>query len=242
MTDAWTQMMTAMMAQGQEMAKAFAPALEGIDVKGFEKLFPTMPRDMLEAWFGKAFNPEMGFLVRKNYRRTEGRVSVTYDPKRWDWIRRISPHSNFNMFWNREDGRLETGDGKPCRRVDIAAGRWQFRRRWVGADWRGATGRRAGKARQPDRPSRSLAVRSDIWKGDRAAAEDRESAKDSAGFLNCRDHREESGDHRCCNRAEQGGARQRSGQHAAQRTADTRARQESRASTHGSFAAREHMR
>ena len=58
MTDAWTQMMTAMMAQGQEMAKAFAPALEGIDVKGFEKLFPTMPKDMLEAWFGKAFNPE----------------------------------------------------------------------------------------------------------------------------------------------------------------------------------------
>ena len=51
-------MMTAMMAQGQEMAKAFAPALEGIDVKGFEKLFPTMPKDMIEAWFGKAFNPE----------------------------------------------------------------------------------------------------------------------------------------------------------------------------------------
>jgi 4-carboxymuconolactone decarboxylase len=58
MTDAWTQMMTAMMAQGQEMAKAFAPALEGIDVKGFEKLFPTMPKDMAEAWFGKTFNPE----------------------------------------------------------------------------------------------------------------------------------------------------------------------------------------
>ena len=58
MTDAWTQMMTAMMAQGQEMAKAFAPAMEGIDVKGFEKLFPTMPKEMLEAWFGKTFNPE----------------------------------------------------------------------------------------------------------------------------------------------------------------------------------------
>ena len=58
MTDAWTQMMTAMMAQGQEMAKAFAPAMEGIDVKGFEKLFPTMPKDMIEAWFGKTFNPE----------------------------------------------------------------------------------------------------------------------------------------------------------------------------------------
>jgi hypothetical protein len=59
---------------------------------------------------GKAFNPEMGFLVRQNYRRVEGRLAVSYDPERWDWIRRINPHSNFNMFWNREDGKLETGD------------------------------------------------------------------------------------------------------------------------------------
>ena len=59
---------------------------------------------------GKAFNPEMGFLVRQNYRRVEGRLAVSYDPVRWDWIRRINPHSNFNMFWNREDGKLETGD------------------------------------------------------------------------------------------------------------------------------------
>jgi 4-carboxymuconolactone decarboxylase len=58
MTDAWTQMMQGMLEQGQQMAKAFAPALEGIDVKGFEKLFPTMPKDMIEAWFGKTFNPE----------------------------------------------------------------------------------------------------------------------------------------------------------------------------------------
>ena len=56
---------------------------------------------------GGSFNPEMGFLVRRNYRRTEGRLSITYDPERWDWIRRISPHSNYNMFWNRDDGRLE---------------------------------------------------------------------------------------------------------------------------------------
>jgi 4-carboxymuconolactone decarboxylase len=27
-------------------------------MKGFEKLVPTMPKDMLEAWFGKTFNPE----------------------------------------------------------------------------------------------------------------------------------------------------------------------------------------
>ena len=58
MTDAFSQIFRQMMEQGQQMAKAFAPALEGIDVKGFEKLFPTMPREMLEAWFGKTFNPE----------------------------------------------------------------------------------------------------------------------------------------------------------------------------------------
>ncbi len=27
-------------------------------MKGFEKLFPTMPKDMLEMWFGKTFNRE----------------------------------------------------------------------------------------------------------------------------------------------------------------------------------------
>ena len=53
-----SKIFASMMAQGQEMAKAFAPALEGMDVKGFEKLFPTMPPDMLEMWFGKTFNPE----------------------------------------------------------------------------------------------------------------------------------------------------------------------------------------
>jgi len=58
MTDDFAKMFKAMMEQGQEMAKAFAPALEGVDVKGFEKLFPTMPKDMLELWFGKTFNPE----------------------------------------------------------------------------------------------------------------------------------------------------------------------------------------
>ena len=58
MTDAFTNIFQQMMEQGQKMAQAFAPALEGMDVKGFEKLFPTMPKEMLEAWFGKTFNPD----------------------------------------------------------------------------------------------------------------------------------------------------------------------------------------
>ena len=58
MTDDFTKMFAAMLAQGQEMAKAFAPAMENIDVKAFEKMFPAMPKDLLEMWFGKTFNPE----------------------------------------------------------------------------------------------------------------------------------------------------------------------------------------
>jgi 4-carboxymuconolactone decarboxylase len=58
MSDDLTKMFKTMLEQGQEMAKAFAPALEGVDVKGFESLFPTMPPDMLEMWFGKTFNPD----------------------------------------------------------------------------------------------------------------------------------------------------------------------------------------
>ncbi|MBM3603705.1 MAG: carboxymuconolactone decarboxylase family protein [Alphaproteobacteria bacterium] len=56
MTDAFQKMFQQMLAQGQEMARAFNPALEHFDVKAFEKMFPTMPADMLEMWFGKTFN------------------------------------------------------------------------------------------------------------------------------------------------------------------------------------------
>jgi 4-carboxymuconolactone decarboxylase len=58
MTEDFTKMFASMLAQGQEMAKAFAPSFEGVDVKAFEKFFPTMPKELLEAWFGKTFNPE----------------------------------------------------------------------------------------------------------------------------------------------------------------------------------------
>ncbi len=58
MTDEITKMFAQMMAQGQEMAKAFAPGFDGFDTKAFEKMFPAMPKEMLEAFFGKTFNPE----------------------------------------------------------------------------------------------------------------------------------------------------------------------------------------
>jgi 4-carboxymuconolactone decarboxylase len=48
----------AMMAQAQEMAKAMNPALESFSPKGFEALWPTMPKEAMEMMFGNAVNPD----------------------------------------------------------------------------------------------------------------------------------------------------------------------------------------
>ena len=58
MTEAPKNPFAEMMALGQEMAKAMNPALENFTPKGFEALFPTMPKDLMESFFGKTYNPE----------------------------------------------------------------------------------------------------------------------------------------------------------------------------------------
>ena len=47
-----------MMRQAQEMAKAVNPALESFSPKGFEKLWPTMPKDFMEMSFGRGLSKE----------------------------------------------------------------------------------------------------------------------------------------------------------------------------------------
>ncbi|MBE2278381.1 MAG: carboxymuconolactone decarboxylase family protein [Rhodobacteraceae bacterium] len=56
MTEAYTRMIQQMMESGQEMLRAFNPGLETFKVGGFDKMFPTMPADVMEMWFGKTFN------------------------------------------------------------------------------------------------------------------------------------------------------------------------------------------
>jgi 4-carboxymuconolactone decarboxylase len=48
----------AMIQQAQEMAKAMNPALESFTPKGFENLWPTMPKDMMEMFFGNTLNKD----------------------------------------------------------------------------------------------------------------------------------------------------------------------------------------
>lgn len=58
MTEEFQKLFAQMMASGQEMARAFNPALETFSFKGMENLWPTMSKDMMEAWFGKTWNRE----------------------------------------------------------------------------------------------------------------------------------------------------------------------------------------
>jgi len=48
----------AMMSQAQDMAKAMNPALATFSPKDMEALWPTMPKDMMEMFFGKGISKD----------------------------------------------------------------------------------------------------------------------------------------------------------------------------------------
>jgi 4-carboxymuconolactone decarboxylase len=48
----------AMMAMGQEWAEQLKPAMDSVAPKGFEDLFPTISKEMMEQFMGKGANPE----------------------------------------------------------------------------------------------------------------------------------------------------------------------------------------
>ena len=75
MTDAFQKLFAQMMEQGQEMARTFNPALENFSVAGFDKMFPTMSKDMMEMWFGKTFNRE-GLDSKTRLLLTIGAITV----------------------------------------------------------------------------------------------------------------------------------------------------------------------
>ncbi len=52
---------------------------------------------------GERFNPEVGFLPRRGYRRPEFRAFFQPQPKNIKWIRRISPHYSYNAFYGFND-------------------------------------------------------------------------------------------------------------------------------------------
>jgi len=47
-----------LMKMGQDWAKAMGPMLENLTPKGIEAMWPTMPKEVMEAFWGKTYNPE----------------------------------------------------------------------------------------------------------------------------------------------------------------------------------------
>ncbi|WP_134726528.1 carboxymuconolactone decarboxylase family protein [Paracoccus luteus] len=75
MSEGFTKLFAQMLASGQEMARAFNPALEKWDPRAFEKLIPTMSSDMMEMWFGRTFNRE-GLDAKTRLLLTIGALTV----------------------------------------------------------------------------------------------------------------------------------------------------------------------
>ncbi|MGV6804915.1 MAG: carboxymuconolactone decarboxylase family protein [Ruegeria sp.] len=57
MNDTPTNPFELMMKQAQDMARAMNPAMESFSPKGFEALWPTMPKEVMEMMFGNTVNP-----------------------------------------------------------------------------------------------------------------------------------------------------------------------------------------
>jgi len=98
------------------------------------------------AQVGDSFNPEVGFLPRRAYRQFDSRYNLTYQPKRWPWIRRISPHINYTAYTDL-DNQLES-----------SRGHWHF------FDIQHQQGARFGYLveTQQDRPRRPFTVYQDV--------------------------------------------------------------------------------
>jgi 4-carboxymuconolactone decarboxylase len=76
MSDPFTRLMQQLLAQGAEMLRAFNPALEKMPVPRLDQLFPTMPAEMMELWFGKTFNRE-GLDAKTRLLVTLGALTAT---------------------------------------------------------------------------------------------------------------------------------------------------------------------
>lgn len=58
---------------------------------------------------GNNFNPEVGFLPRRNFIRPEMRIFFQPQPTRPKWIRRVAPHISANAFYDADEVRPGAG-------------------------------------------------------------------------------------------------------------------------------------
>ena len=92
------------------MARSDSPGARGSDYAGriiYGYANPLFNWNLGYSQVGEDFNAEVGFVPRQGYRRPEARAFLTYQPKKYPWIRRFSPHVNGSAFYD-FDGNVQT--------------------------------------------------------------------------------------------------------------------------------------
>ena len=57
---------------------------------------------------GEGFNPEVGFLARRNFRKYEAGWRYRFRPDNWGKLQELRPHTNYRGYWD-FDGNQQTG-------------------------------------------------------------------------------------------------------------------------------------
>ena len=57
---------------------------------------------------GDNFNPEVGFVRRRGFRRVDGGIFYTWRPDAFLKMQELRPHVTFNRFWNYDRGFIES--------------------------------------------------------------------------------------------------------------------------------------
>ena len=57
---------------------------------------------------GKNFNPEVGFVRRRGFKKLDGGVFYTWRPDEFFKVQEMRPHITFNRFWDIDTGFIET--------------------------------------------------------------------------------------------------------------------------------------
>jgi hypothetical protein len=94
------------------IARSDSPGAKGSDYAG--RVFYSFQNNLWQAsagysQVGSRFESEVGFVPRKGYRRPEYRLFLLAQPKRWPWIRRISPHTSYAAYYG-FDNQLQTSN------------------------------------------------------------------------------------------------------------------------------------
>jgi hypothetical protein len=93
------------------LAKTDTPGVDGKDYSYNLRARVLYPKWDLDAGYqevGDQFNPEVGFLTRRGYRKPDVRVMTRFRPKDFIKLQEVRPHATFRGFWG-FDGFQETG-------------------------------------------------------------------------------------------------------------------------------------